>query len=67
MVVRVRFTEQRTGYIEFSTREDYEKWRNGTGTWDLDKAIQESISFRMELPDGESLSDYSGKHIKWLN
>ena len=66
MVVRVRLFEQKTGYIDFLNREEYEEWRN-KGAWDLEKAIQETNSFRMELPDGESVADYSEEHIKWLD
>ena len=62
-MITVSIQENRRGYIEFETQEEYEEWKeNGE---DLDCFTQEESSTTIVHPDGSETGDYSDSPQNW--
>jgi len=62
-MITVSIQENRRGYIEFETQEEYEEWKeNGE---DLDCFTQEESSTTIVHPDGSETGDYSCSPQNW--
>jgi len=63
IMITVSIQENRRGYIEFETQEEYEEWKeNGE---DLDCFTQEESSTTIVHPDGSETGDYSCSPQNW--